>query len=103
MKIYVSGPMTGLPKYNYPEFQRVSHILRELGHQVYNPSEFSYYGPIEDFPIREAFASYCKFICEEADAIYMLKGWEKSSGARVEHDLAKRIGLQIMHENDLLT
>lgn len=98
MKIYVSGPMTGLPEYNYPAFREKSAFLREIGHEVYNPSEFPYDGPLEDFPIREAFASYCKFICEEADAIYMLKDWKQSAGARVEHDLAKRLGLKIMYQ-----
>jgi hypothetical protein len=98
MKIYLSGPMNGVPEYNYPEFKIMAKILRDLGHEVYNPAEFPYDGYHENFPIRKAFASFCKFICEDADGIYMLGGWEKSDGAKAEHALAKRLGLKITYQ-----
>lgn len=93
--IYLSGPMTGYPESNYPEFNRVTATLRGAGHRVYSPSEYGYDGPESTFPIREAFAEYCRFICLEADTIVMLPGWEQSSGACVENALAKRVGIRI--------
>jgi hypothetical protein len=32
------------------------------------------------------------------DAIYMLKGWEKSKGASLEHHIAKELGLEIYYD-----
>ena len=89
MKIYLSGPMTGLPKFNYPEFDRVAAILRAQGCFVYNPAE------TVDFEPRKHFTEYTSFICLEADKLVMLPGWKNSKGARIEHDLAEYIGVDI--------
>lgn len=94
MKIYLSGPMTGRPEYNYPEFNRVAKLLREMGHDVFNPAEW-WRGPIEEFPIRRAFAAYSEYISLYADAIYLLPGWTASKGARAEHALAIAVGIDV--------
>ena len=39
-------------------------------------------------------------IIKRCDAIYMLKGWEISSGSVTEHKLAMDIGLDIFYEED---
>ena len=91
-KIYLSGPMTGLPELNYPEFNRVAQLLRDAGNFVYNPAEFDWQ---DEFPIREAFAEYTQFICLEADKIVLLPGWENSLGVSAELVLAKICGLEI--------
>lgn len=93
--IYLSGPMTGLPDYNYPEFNRVADKLRRLGHRVCNPAEFPHSGDPKDFPIRKAFASFCNFICLEADTIVLLPGWENSKGAKAELALAENCQLRV--------
>ena len=93
MKIYLSGTMKGIPSKNYPTFHKVAAKLRELGHIVYNPAEFKYKG---DFPIRKAFAEYSKFICEDAEAIVLLPGYQNSTGATAELHLAKNCGLLII-------
>lgn len=99
MKVYLSGPMKGYPKSNYPLFNAVAGQLRRAGHKVYNPAEFPHVEG-EEFPLRKAFAEYTGFICE-ADAIVLLPGWEVSSGAGVEHALAKVLGLMIIEFKDL--
>jgi hypothetical protein len=37
-------------------------------------------------------------ILKRCDAIWMLLGWDKSLGARVEMELAKQIGLEVYYE-----
>lgn len=86
-KIYLSGPMKGYPESNYPLFMQVAKKLRDEGHEVYNPAEYQHNKDV--FPIRKAFAEYCKYICEEATAIVMLPGHEKSVGASSELALAR--------------
>jgi len=94
--IYLSGPMTGLPGYNYPLFHKVAGDLREAGHRVYNPAEFPHKGDPKDFPIRKAFAAYSSFICLEADTIVLLPGWQASKGVSAEKALAENCGLEII-------
>lgn len=36
------------------------------------------------------------------DAIYMLKDWTASPGARAEHEFAKAIGLEVMYEEEYI-
>ena len=33
-RVYVAGPMTGLPDFNYPAFNAEAQRLRGLGYQV---------------------------------------------------------------------
>ena len=94
--IYLSGPMTGLPEYNYPAFTRAAEILRADGHSVYNPAEYPHNGPPDQFPIRPAFAQYALFICLQACSIVLLPGWNKSRGATAERALAVVCGLDIL-------
>lgn len=100
--IYLCGPMTGLPEFNYPAFHQAARALRALGHRVYNPAEFPYAGPLDKFPVRSAFEVYTRFICREACTIATLPGWERSSGARVEVGLGERLGLHIVSVDGLL-
>ena len=95
-KIYLSGPMSGYVESNYPAFNKAAKKLRDEGHTVYNPAEFPHDGPHTSFPLRLAFADYCNFICLEADAIYLLNGWEKSLGVSAELALAKNCKLIVV-------
>lgn len=87
--------MKGYPESNYPLFHAVASELRAAGHKVHNPAEFPHDAADGPFPLRKAFAAYCKFICEEADTIVLLPGWEKSLGVSAELALAKNCGLAV--------
>lgn len=93
---YLSGPMTGLPDFNYPAFHTAAAALRLAGWRVYKPAENNWSPGVEPFPLRAAFADYCRFICLEADAVIVLPGWETSAGARVEVALAERCAVEVI-------
>lgn len=112
MKLYISGPMRGYPEFNFPAFRNVAERLREAGHEVLSPverDEQSGFNPKGlcgfeslsglDFDLREALAADCRMICEEADGVYVLPGWEHSKGARAEVALARALGLPVVRFN----
>lgn len=88
-RLYVCGPMTGLPLLNYPAFHAAAADLRSQGYQVENPAE----GPAE--------ASYEAYLCRgllqllTCDTVALLPGWERSRGARIEHQVAQTLGMRI--------
>ena len=103
MRVYVSGPMRGYPSYNFPAFDSATVKLRLQGYEVVSPTERDRdQGIHEDTP--EAELDLAKLIIRDVqdvttcDAIYMLKGWEKSTGANVEYSTAVFLGLQVMYE-----
>lgn len=94
MKIYIAGPMTGLPDFNYPAFNTAAAALRDAGHQVENPAE-------NPDPACKSWAGYMRMALAQlvtCEAIFLLKGWENSKGARIEHDIARELGIALHFE-----
>lgn len=93
-RIYLSGPMTGLPELNYPAFRAAASHLRGMDfvEDVHNPAEWEEKNNDGVFDLKMAFVDYCLYIIREADAVVVLPGWEASPGANAEVALAKAIG-----------
>lgn len=112
MRIYLAGPMTGIPHFNYPAFHAAAAELRADGHTVFNPAEhdiLTYGRDVSNpdgcekqaaaehgFDRRAALKADLIWICDNAEAVALLPGWEKSSGACAEKALADALGLQIV-------
>lgn len=91
-RIYVAGPMTGLPEFNFPAFNTMAERLRAEGWHVENPAD---HGETEG----AEWADYLRFDIESlatCEAIMLLPGWSKSKGANLEVHIAKQIGVTIM-------
>jgi hypothetical protein len=97
--------MTGLPEYNFPAFDKAAHILTSRGHEVFNPAQndrehgFDAAG-LEGheaerlgFSLRRALKQDLSWICDHAEALVLLEGWERSKGVRAEMALAEALGL----------
>lgn len=97
MKIYLSGPITGIPEHNYPAFAKATEKLRNKGNEVYSPHEYMPPGNPTKEELRGAFAAYCRFICEDAESLYILPNWENSKGVKAEKSLAECLGLKIVY------
>jgi hypothetical protein len=84
MRIYLSGPISNLPDLNFPAFNSAAADLRYRGFDVFTPSE------IELNPNWEWHDYMAVDIPEvvKADAVYVLPGWQKSTGAPIEVALA---------------
>lgn len=97
MNVYLSGPMSGYPEFNYPAFAEATARLREHGYSVYSPHErlTNERAPTQT-ELRAAFADYSRYICLQADMVVVLPGWERSKGATTEVGLAVNCGLMVL-------
>ena len=100
-RIYIAGRMRGLPQFNYPAFHRAEIYLRTLGFKVVNPATMGeVYGTPEEINadkklLKQLMNDELREVAQ-CDAIYLLRGWEKSVGARKELALALQLDLEIM-------
>lgn len=82
-RLYLAGPMSGLPECNYPAFNRTAVLLQGHGFKVVNPADSSL-----------TRAHYVDFLREDlrqmltCDAVATLEGWWESTGARNEIQVA---------------
>jgi hypothetical protein len=90
-RLYLAGPMTGLPDYNYPAFRKAAAMLRNEGWTVECPIENDdgSQGKPWQFYLREAIKQVAR-----SEAIALLPGWAKSRGARLELYIALSLGLE---------
>lgn len=86
--VYLSGPMTGLPEFNYPAFHAAAARLRAAGLTVVNPAEAPPQPSWEAY-MRLAVAS----IADLAHVLVLLPGWEHSRGALGEIYVAALLGI----------
>lgn len=89
-KIYIAGPMTGLPQENRPAFNEEARVLLEEGKIPLNPATL---------PAGLTQAEYmdiCFAMIRACDTVWFLKGWKNSSGAIAEYAYAKKISKELI-------
>lgn len=89
-QVYIAGPMSGLPGYNYDAFDEAAEDWQEKGWAVHNPA--SSFNRSLEIPYR-LYMQAAIALLVQADAIAMLPGWEDSKGAKMEALIAQRLGL----------
>ena len=91
MKIYISGPISGLPAGNYESFLEAEDAITEKGHEAINPHKVCQHmtGSWLDYMRADIKALM------DADAILLIDGWSDSRGAVVELQIAAMLGLRV--------
>ena len=100
MKFYLAGPMSGVPQFNLPLFDKATEELRRQGYEIVSPAELDKPdiraaclasptgasthetnggGTWGDFLARDV-----KLVSDEVDGVILLPDWQKSRGARLE-------------------
>jgi hypothetical protein len=95
MKIYISGPMSGKPNLNFSEFDTARDMFLRLGYEVVSPADLE--RQRGELPYLEALRDDLKHLLT-CQAIFMLKGWQRSHGAKAEWYIANLLGFQIFYE-----
>jgi hypothetical protein len=117
-RIYLAGPMTGYPGFNFRAFDSAAKNLRSKGWDVVSPAE------LDDPIVRRAalrskdgspnttdtggetwgdfLARDVKLIADDGiEGIITLEGWRKSKGARLETFIGRLMGIPILKYKDL--
>lgn len=90
--LYVAGPMTGLPEFNYPAFREATGRLRAAGMTVHSPHE------LHGGDVSQPYETYLEAglaAARAAAAVVLLAGWELSPGARAERAAALAAGVPV--------
>lgn len=114
MKVYLSGPMTGIPSFNVPAFEKATAKLRVEGHRVVSPHELDSDSGIGEHILNNATGDVSKLTAATGEtwgtllardvkiladrgieAIFVLPRWWESKGARLEVYLGLLHGIEI--------
>ena len=98
-RFYLSGPMSGYPEHNAPQFNVAAKMLRERGYDVCNPIEFDETPGI-------AWSDYLRKDIRalmDCCGVITLPGWQESRGASLEVHIAHALGMQVMPLSTALT
>lgn len=91
-EIYIAGPINGVKNWK-TAFKKAAKKLEAEGWSVTSPMDYC-----EEPSLRAIYAVELDWIARFADAIYMLKGWERSVGSQAEWATARAVGIKIIYE-----
>lgn len=107
MRLYLAGPMAGLPDHNVPLFDLVAAKLRSLGYVVGNPADNTRHLAFLENMSVEAYRArftdrdwrihiYPRDLAQllRCEGIVLLPGWPRSRGATLEALVAYQVGLR---------
>lgn len=104
-KIFLSGPMTGYPGYNFQRFNLVEKQLAAAGIECVNPvhicKKYKEKDVLSDKTVFDKMVAEQQFAESECDAILLLDGWQMSKGVRLELKIALDMDMKIYLEEDL--
>lgn len=101
--VYIAGPMTGKPNYNFQAFDAAESYLRTTySCKVCNPASFGaivlkHAGHTQ--LVNELAADITMQALKLCTKIYLLNGWEESKGAIREVDYAIKNNMQILKQD----
>lgn len=96
-RIYLSGPMTGMPEHNFPAFNAEAARLRALGYDVVNPVDIN---PDPGVTWHQCLRNDLQALLT-CDTLALLDGWMISQGAHLELHVAHRVGMRIVEARQI--
>ena len=104
LKIYIAGPMRGYVNNNHEEFDKAEKVLsNKKVWEPINPARVDReegVDPTNDMTkleLKQALKRDVDLVFQ-CECMFMLRGWERSEGARMEHALATALGMGIQYQ-----
>ena len=108
MRVYILGPMRGIPLYNFPAFDIAADQLRLLGHVPVSPTDLDRAVGFNPYALPESWdwttipqpLTLKGIVAQDIAALLSCQGylrlpnWEASIGARAEYGVAVWLGLK---------
>src|SRR5260221_9970170 len=95
MRVFISGPMRGIPMSNFPVFDAAASLLERARYTVFNPAEHDRRNGVNGDEADRGIDIHPTVLAMlmtadlgavlAAEACVFLPGWYRSRGARVEH------------------
>lgn len=107
-RVYISGPISGRSlAVARDEFAKAEGTIKAMGARTYNPARaLSMYST----RTHNEYMRHCLHVLtsgdigrreSDYDAVVLLPGWQESDGARMEAEVARAIGLDVMELSDI--
>lgn len=104
---YLSGPMSGIPDFNYPSFVKISEELRDAGIKIESPHENVWppnHENLSEPQLWQAMMGKSMLQMTRCNGIILISGWPQSKGARRELEFAYGKGWPVFfYDNYALT
>ncbi len=91
---YLSGPMSGLPDFNFPAFRDACKQLRACGFTVVSPHEKDSEGDTTR-PWTAYLREDISLLTDKCYGFILLPGWPSSTGAKLELSIALALQMPI--------
>jgi hypothetical protein len=108
MRVYIAGPMSGIPGYNFEEFDKFENLFKDE-YEVVNPANISReLAKKNNFSLgnKEEVEKHRHLMMREdlkqlltCDIIFLLKDWYQSIGANTEYAVAHAAGITVTYED----
>ena len=105
LKVFISGPMSGYPGYNFKKFREIEEKLKLYGAEVVSPERICQKYTQE--AVLKNYGLMAQMVAEQQDelltcnAILLMNGWETSNGSRYELSTALKNKMAIFQEKDM--
>jgi predicted kinase len=93
VKLYIAGPMTGLPDYNLPAFAAATQQLQQAGYDAINPG---HRGVIDGYTWQDYMRDGIRLLLD-CDGIALLDNWSDSKGAALEVHIAHSLAMPVKY------
>ena len=94
--MYVSGPISWMPEYNQKAFKEAGQKLEAMGYAPVQPNDFGSFSNEKMHWL--ACITDSIHILSRCQGLYLLAGWEHSTGAKIEHLVARRLNIPVYYE-----
>lgn len=115
--VYIAGPMRGIPDFNFPAFDKARDLAKDNGWVAISPADLDRENGIHENTelltasdeealvnrtiVGRDMKALLSLRAENGDAIALLPGWEKSTGAVAEFFVARWLGLNVLDALDM--